>query len=584
MYLQDVVDFEETFRQMESLALSSNLSVAGVPVPASARSSSTHTSSLRQALLDVREKQAGGHAAVVLLMPAWCVDAVLRTAAALEDEGLWVPREVSLIGVGGEAEAAFLAHSRQTLGGLILRSRPGGVPEFERYFRSLSLDANQRNPWFSEFWSSVFHCRGSACRSSGRGARGLDAYQMQPNPATANVINSVLAVGHALQTVRRELCPGDAGSGLRSPCRSMAGMLRVRARMLEVAPRMAFVGAGLNAVAFSATGENTNVAVEVLNVQVSAHSKAAVAVPVAELSAADGLTGLVEDTARAYRGPNREPVDLLDTTISCPGVHSTTPATLTSTLPPTTSTTAASSTSSRYLMELPGVGAEGQPAPALLVLLAAHSPMHGVGAGPFHCGDLDADELCHLAGAMFAVHRANTNASLLNGRGPKLGLIALDTCGQPGRAYSSLFALLSQSERSAVPVAALVMDGASVVGPMVGPLLHMQAIPQLNVSDHQPQRHMEVQAGTEATSRALLDVSVALQRHTAPTSPAGATESQDAQGAAAPLVVLHGSAPHARALARHLESASLARCPAHDHHTAAPGCLSAVLPMPAGDA
>ncbi|KAK3920682.1 Metabotropic glutamate receptor 5 [Frankliniella fusca] len=613
LYLQDAMDYEETFRQVESLALAANLSLTGKPVPASARASSAHTGSVRQALLEVRERQASSdtgngahsaHSVAVLLLPAWCVDAVLRTAAALEDEGLWAPAEVLLVAVGREAEGAFLAHSRQTLGGLLLRARPAAVPEFDRYFRSLSLDANQRNPWFGEFWSSVFHCRGSACRGSGRGARGLDAYHMQPSSGPANIINSVLAVGHALQTVRRELCPGDGpgGSGLRSPCRSMAGMLRVRARMLEVAPRMAFVGAGLNAVAFSATGENTNVAVEVLNVQVSAHSKAATLVSVGELSAGGALTGLRADTARAYRGTNREPVDLLNTKAFCPGVDPPTTASPSTTAPSATTSPVTSSTTSRYLMELPGTGVEGQPAPALLVLLAAHAPARGLGAGPFHCGDLDVDELCHLAGAMYAVHRANTNDSLLHGQGPKLGLIAVDTCGQPGRAYSSLFALLSQSERATVPVAALVMDGASAVEPMVGPLLHMQAIPFLNASDHRPHRHTEVQAGTEATAHALLDLSVALQRHASgpavTAGPAGAAEAS-APGTApatasapAPLVVLHGSAPHARALARRLESASLERCPgagagagpAHDHHAAGsgpgPGCLSAVLPMP----
>lgn len=136
---------------------------------------------IRQALLRVREVTGGvagegvARRGVLLLLPAWCVDLVLRAAAALEDEGLWSPEDVTFVSLG--AEEAVLAHSRQTLGGLVLRARAGGVAEFERHFRSLTLDNNQRNPWFPEFWSSVFHCRGSACRTGPH--HGLDAYQMQ---------------------------------------------------------------------------------------------------------------------------------------------------------------------------------------------------------------------------------------------------------------------------------------------------------------------------------------------------------------------------------------------------------------------
>ncbi|XP_034241017.1 uncharacterized protein LOC117645151 [Thrips palmi] len=580
VYLQDAVDYEETYRQVESQALAANISLVGVPVPASARN---HGGSgvLRQALLRVAAARDGGRAAVLLFLPAWGVDGVLRATAALEDEGKWVPEDVTLVSVGGDGEAAFVAASRQTLGGLLLRPKAGAVPEFERHFRTLTPDANDRNPWFAEFWSGVFHCRGAACsRAAPHGPKhSLDAYQMQRNADTPNVINAVLAVGHALQTVRRELCPdGGAQSISRSPCRAMAAMSRVRARLLEVTPRMAFVGAGLNAVAFSAAGENTNVAVEVLNVQVSAHSKAAVAMTVAEVAPAGAVAYL--EGARAYVGPQRQPVDLPSAAPAC-AADTTTAA------PTTTTTPTPVDSASRYLMELPGVGAAGQPAPALLVLLAAHTPARQ--GGPLHCGDLDADALCHLAGVMFAVHRANNNDSLLQGQGPKLGLIALDTCGQPGRAYSSLFALLSRPNRGAVPVAALLMDDAAPA--MVAPLLDMESIAQLSDpgSDGQlqreGQRHVVVQAAPEALSRALLDVAVALQGHQghagpqaeARSAPDGAAEALTAPS----LVVLHGSTPRARTLARHLESGSLARCPSHDHHTTAPGCLSAVLPMPA---
>ena len=45
----------------------------------------------------------------------------------------------------------------------------------------------------------------------------------------------------------------------------MRDIARVRRRLFEVAPHMAFVGVGLNAVAFSSTGENSHADIEVCN-------------------------------------------------------------------------------------------------------------------------------------------------------------------------------------------------------------------------------------------------------------------------------------------------------------------------------
>lgn len=76
----------------------------------------------------------------------------------------------------------------------------------------------------------------------------------------------------------------------------------------------------------------------------------------------------------------------------------------------------------------------------------------------------------------------------------------MDTCGQPGRAYSSLFALLSAGgsgdgvatlpvKDHDQPVAALLLDDAAPA--MVTPLLDMQAIARLK--DPADRRHQEDQ-------------------------------------------------------------------------------------------
>jgi hypothetical protein len=58
----------------------------------------------------------------------------------------------------------------------------------------------------------------------------------------------------------------------------MQDITRIRRHLFEVAPRMAFVGVGLSAVAFSSSGENPNTDIEVwsgylLNISSTVHMK-----------------------------------------------------------------------------------------------------------------------------------------------------------------------------------------------------------------------------------------------------------------------------------------------------------------------
>lgn len=48
-----------------------------------------------------------------------------------------------------------------------------------------------------------------------------------------------------------------------SICKAMQDIARVRRRLFEVTPHMAFVGVGLSAVAFSGAGENSHADIEV---------------------------------------------------------------------------------------------------------------------------------------------------------------------------------------------------------------------------------------------------------------------------------------------------------------------------------
>jgi len=109
------------------------------------------------------------------------------------------------------------------MGSLVLQPKVGWVPEFEQYFRSLQFE-NKRNPWFNEYLASVFDCNGQICNNE----QDLSKYAMEQvnyeniyrnifysnfffwlqDPEVISIMNAVMTVSHALDSVMREVCPG----------------------------------------------------------------------------------------------------------------------------------------------------------------------------------------------------------------------------------------------------------------------------------------------------------------------------------------------------------------------------------------
>ncbi|PSN42847.1 hypothetical protein C0J52_16423 [Blattella germanica] len=257
MYHQDGVEYEDMFRYIEKHAASSiQLELtSGIPIPLA---SLNVTSLLRKCIMMLRAQKVDGSRIVVLLLPPDRMELIFRIVKSLEDEDMISPGDFTWIMVGSEENFEY---SEESAGSIILQPKAGRVLEFEDHFRSLSLSSNSWNPWFSEFWSSVFHCRGATCHSDLY--QDLHSYQFSHNPLVVNTINSVLAISHALGTVKRELCPGNVEFNDGSLCKAMYDIARVKRRLFEVAPHMAFVGVGLNAVAFSSAGENSHADIEV---------------------------------------------------------------------------------------------------------------------------------------------------------------------------------------------------------------------------------------------------------------------------------------------------------------------------------
>nr|CAD7589963.1 unnamed protein product [Timema genevievae] len=409
IYQQDGIEYENIFQTLEKMSSQFNLTISsGIGIPVGSANVTVH---VRRALAYLHKSSSK---VVILLLPPERTDLLFRTAHALEDEGLLTPHDLTWVVLSG-SEKILEAYSENALGALILRPKAGGVTGFENYFRNLKTELNMRNPWFGEFWSSVFHCRGAACKN--KLYQDLHSYSFEHNPVVVNTINSVLAISHALETVKREICTeSELKFGL---CSNMKDIGRIQRRLSEVTPNMAFVGEGLNAVAFSNSGENSHSDVEVLNLQkVSTGGIKWVSVGNITVS---GSVQLNLSLARAYLNEHRNETSLQHVTYECKVDNATTD----------------NSTFEIYTMEIPSSSKL-----TLLGLLPVHEP----GTSPFECGPLNPAALYSLAALSYALHHVNTNTTLLPGI--HLGLTVLDTCSQSMWAYNTVYNFMASTYQS----------------------------------------------------------------------------------------------------------------------------------------
>ncbi|XP_046403373.1 uncharacterized protein LOC124168988 [Ischnura elegans] len=472
IFLEDGVEYEDAFRLVEKEARGRGLKmVASAGLPLTEQGDESGTRATREALRTVERLRAEGVKAVLLLLPPREVDLLLTTAREMRTKGQMAPGGITWVGLG--AEDVFEKHRDQAQGALILRPKVGWVQEFEKHFKDLNVTSNMRNPWFSDFWASVFHCRGAACHSGLY--RNLHSYHVKQNPYVVNTINAVFSIAHALESVHRELCP-DHLAGL---CRAMKDVGRVKRRLFEVAPKMAFVGAGLNGIAFTQSGENSHAAMEILNVrQVGSAVWGIVSIgSISPPEMTSSMAGSREDSgndlvhldvskAKAYEMENSKTKEIPITEVmsqcaSCDGQDGQWDDGI-----------------GKHTMAHKQNFMEVVSNRRFSIL--AFLPIHKEGANYLHCGTFKSLAIYKTAAAFsFALERINKNTSILPGI--KLGALLWDYCSQPARAHDRLFAFLSRnSEAVATPESALasLIIGAQTADTLA-PLLQAQGIPEI---------------------------------------------------------------------------------------------------------
>ncbi|XP_065139617.1 metabotropic glutamate receptor 3 [Paramisgurnus dabryanus] len=182
---------------------------------------------------------------------------LIAAAARLNASFLWVASD------GWGAQESIVKGNEFTADGAItLELSAYPIPEFNRYFQSLTPFNNHRNPWFKDFWEQKFQCSLSGTSAAGAGTPKppcdqdlrVNESNFEPESKIMFVINAVYAMAHALHRMQRSLCVNT--TRLCDAMRSLDGRKLYRDYLLHANFRAPFSPPGSeNQVKFDAYGD-----------------------------------------------------------------------------------------------------------------------------------------------------------------------------------------------------------------------------------------------------------------------------------------------------------------------------------------
>ena len=178
---------------------------------------------------------AGIHSAVGLLEEAVRVGAQLKLKPS--DNRVWIASDAW----AGAQDVLNTFGFQLIAKGLIgVSPRSSKIAEFDNHFLSLTPDNSSgptSNPWFNEFWTSVFSCdpespepsERAACRDNSLANISHTTYTYKQNKKVAFVIDAVRAFAFALRNYQQDRC----GNGFQGICSEMLSLSTGRQRAIN---------------------------------------------------------------------------------------------------------------------------------------------------------------------------------------------------------------------------------------------------------------------------------------------------------------------------------------------------------------
>lgn len=86
------------------------------------------------------------------------------------------------------------------------------IPEYDAYMKNLTVENNERNPWFREYWEDMFQCSVDPDNTSAACAVSLrldESSGYRQGAKIQFVVDAVYALAHALDEASKQLCRGQ---------------------------------------------------------------------------------------------------------------------------------------------------------------------------------------------------------------------------------------------------------------------------------------------------------------------------------------------------------------------------------------
>ncbi|XP_060941743.1 glutamate receptor, metabotropic 5a [Limanda limanda] len=165
--------------------------------------------------------------------------------------------EFLLLGSDGWADRSDVTdgYQREAAGGITIKLKSAYVTWFDDYYLNLKPDANQRNPWFPEFWQHRFQCRlrghpleNTAFNRTCTWRESL-RHQYAQDTKMGFVINAIYSMAYGLHAMQQSLCPGY--KGLCESMRPIDGQ-----KLLDFLMKTNFTGVSGEIILFDQNGDS----------------------------------------------------------------------------------------------------------------------------------------------------------------------------------------------------------------------------------------------------------------------------------------------------------------------------------------
>uniref|UniRef100_A0A8C5EN42 Metabotropic glutamate receptor 1 n=1 Tax=Gouania willdenowi TaxID=441366 RepID=A0A8C5EN42_GOUWI len=163
--------------------------------------------------------------------------------------------EFLLVGSDGWADRYDVTdgYQREAAGGITIKLKSAYVTWFDDYYLNLRPDANQRNPWFPEFWQHRFQCRlrGHPQENTKYNRTWRESLRQHYAQDTKMgfVINAIYSMAYGLHTMQQSLCPGYKGL-----CESMRPI--DGGKLLDFLMKTSFTGVSGEDIHFDENGDS----------------------------------------------------------------------------------------------------------------------------------------------------------------------------------------------------------------------------------------------------------------------------------------------------------------------------------------